>query len=375
VKRMLVALSAATALLLGACGGASSGTSGTSSGSASGSSAASAATGPVTVTDALGRTVSFAAPPKRIVITGKALFMITDVAFMFPEADQRVVALGSGKQYKLDFAPIVDSNYSSATVLGKTAGVDQVVAAKPDAVFLKTSAQSTLGKPLEAVGIKVVYFDLETPQAYQREIGTMGKLLGDPARAQELQSYFSDQTAKVKAAASKSGTRPKVLVLYYDTKNSPVSFNVSPADWINVSEVQDAGGVPVWTSGVKLGNSWTTVSLEQIAAWNPDQVYLITYFSDPKTVVDTIKADARWKGLTAVQHNAVYAFPGDYYSWDQPDPRWILGLTWLATKVHPETASALDVDATSRTFYQKLYGLDSTSYDQKVKPNLWGDLP
>ena len=372
MKRILLALAAVTALALSACGGGSSG--GTAAGGAASSGGSAVAGGPVTVTDALGRKVSFTAPPQRIVIAGKALFMLTDAAYLFPEASSRVVALGKGVQYKLDFAPAIDPAYGSKTVLGKDAGVEQIAAAKPDAVFLKTSNASTLGKPLEAVGVKVVYFDLETPDAYTREITELGQLFGDPARAEKVNAMFSARVARVTDAVAGAASKPRVLVVYYSDKNGTVAFNVSPKSWINVSEVQLAGGQPVWLDA-QLGQSWTPVSLEQIAAWNPDQVYVITYFTDPKATVAKIKADTRWKALKAVQTNSVYAFPGDYYSWDQPDPRWLLGLTWLATKVHPEKFTGLSLDAESRSFYSDLYGLDSAAYDAKVKPNLWGDLP
>lgn len=371
MKRLLVAVAAAVAAL-SACGGASS--DGTASpGAASGGTSA-AAGGPVTVTDALGRKVSFPAPPKRIVIAGKAMFMISDAAYLFPEASSRVVAVGKGVQYKLDFLPAVDPAYGSKTVLGKDAGVEQIVAAKPEAVFLKTFSASTLGKPLEAMGIEVVYFDLETPDAYTREITELGQLFGDPARAQQVNATFAARVHKVTAAVEGVTSKPRVLVLYYSDKNGTVAFNVSPKSWINVSEVELAGGQPVWLDA-QLGQGWTPVSMEQIAAWNPDQVYVITYFSDPKLTVAKLKADPRWKPLKAVQANAVYAFPGDYYSWDQPDPRWLLGLTWLATKVHPERFTGLSLDAEARSFYSDLYGLDSAAYDAKIKPNLWGDLP
>jgi iron complex transport system substrate-binding protein len=371
VKRILVALAAVTALALGACGGASSG--GTApSGVTSGATAA--ASGPMTVTDALGRKVSFPAPPKRIVIAGKSLFMISDAAYMFPEASARVVAVGTGVQYKLDFLPAIDPAYGSKTALGKDTGVEQIVAAKPDAVFLKTFSAPTLGKPLEAMGIKVVYFDLETPDAYTREITELGRLFGDPARAQQLNAMFAARVAKVASAVAGATTKPRVLVIYYSDKNGTVAFNVSPKSWINTSEVQLAGGLPVWLDA-QLGQGWTPVSMEQIAAWNPDQVYVITYFTDPKLTVAKLKADPRWKPLKAVQSNAVYAFPGDYYSWDQPDPRWLLGLTWLASKVHPEKFIGLNLDTEARSFYSDLYGLGSAAYDAEIKPNLWGDLP
>lgn len=369
MKRMLVALTAAVALALalGACGGTSS--------VSSGGTGSTSSSGPVTVTDALGRQVSFPAPPQRIVITGKAMFFITDAAYLFPQASSRIVALGKGVQYKLDFAPVVDKAYASKTIFSMDAGVDQIVAAKPDAVFLKTFSRDSIGRSLEALKIKVVYFDLETPEAYAKELGTMGQLLGDPGRGQSLVSWYQKKVDHITSVVASATGKPRVLVLYYSSKNGSVGFNVSPPSWINAAEVRLAGGDPVWTTGVTFGKGWTLVSLEQIARWNPDQVYVITYFSDPEEAVARIKADPRWKSLDAVQNNAVYAFPGDYYSWDQPDTRWILGLAWLATKIHPEQAGAINIDAEARAFYQDLYRMDSAAYDKSVKPNLWGDLP
>ena len=48
----------------------------------------------LTTTDARGREVTFAEPPQRIVIAGKANFMLNDTVYLFPEeARERVVAL------------------------------------------------------------------------------------------------------------------------------------------------------------------------------------------------------------------------------------------------------------------------------------------
>jgi molybdate transport system substrate-binding protein len=60
--------------------------------------AGSASSGGVTVIDALGREVKLAAAPKRIVITGKALFMIADAAYLLPVAAEKVTGLGDAGQ-------------------------------------------------------------------------------------------------------------------------------------------------------------------------------------------------------------------------------------------------------------------------------------
>ena len=79
--------------------------------------------------------------------------------------------------------------------------------------------------------------------------------------------------------------------------------------------------------------------------------------------------------LSAVQNDELYAFAFDIYSWDQPDTRWILGLEWLATKMHPELFSDIDIMAEVETFYSQLYRMDSGSIQTNILPLLTGDIP
>ena len=54
--------------------------------------------------------------------------------------------------------------------------------------------------------------------------------------------------------------------------------------------VEMAGGRRIWKDS-QLGKGWTVVTLEQIAAWNPDQVYIIDYFNDPALAVQKFLSD------------------------------------------------------------------------------------
>jgi iron complex transport system substrate-binding protein len=163
-------------------------------------------------------------------------------------------------------------------------------------------------------------------------------------------------------------------MLYYSNKNGTVAFNVPPLSYIQSTQAQLAGGQLVWKDA-RLGNGWTTVTLEQIAAWDPDQVYVIAYAGNVGSVVDSLKTDPQWQELRAAKKHAIYGFPGDYYSWDQPDPRWVLGLTWLAAKIHPDRFTGLDMGAEIQGFYRDLYGVDGAAYEKYLKPYLSGDLP
>jgi iron complex transport system substrate-binding protein len=380
MRRSFVTLVAAAMLLVGACSapGAAAPTSAASGAATANVASASAANpnGPVNITDAMGRQVTFSTPPKRIVIAGKALFMVADAVYLFPEAASRVVALGSTVQNTLSFIPIIDPTYGSKTILDGSAGAEQIAAVKPDVVLLKSSNADTLGKPLDALGVKVVYVDFETPDQYARDLKTLGQLFDDEARAQQLISYFQQQTDRVTTAVAgiADSQRPRVLLLYYSNKNGTIAFNVPPLGYIQSTEVQLGGGQPVWKDA-QLGNGWTTVTLEQIAAWDPDQIYVIAYSGNVDDAVAKLKADSQWQALRAVRQSAIYGFPGDYYSWDQPDPRWVLGLTWIASRMHPDRFASLSMDAEVRGFYRDLYGMDDATYDRNVKPYLSGSLP
>jgi iron complex transport system substrate-binding protein len=337
---------------------------------------ASASGGPVALTDALGRQVTFPAAPQRIVIAGRTDFVIADAAFLFPEARSRVVAIGRPGQNWLQFLPVIDPQSAQITILDTGAGPEQIAASRPDVVLMTSSNAQTLGGPLAALGVPVVYVDFETPSDYTRDLGTLGKVFADPARAQQLIAFFQGGIARVTGplAGLQENQKPDVLLLYYNDANGAVSFNVPPLNFIQSSETELAGGRLAWKDA-ELGEGWTTVSFEQIAAWNPDQIYLIAYFNSATDVVRDLKANPQWQALGAVQRGQIYAFPGDYISWDEPDPRWVLGLTWLATKIHPDVFANVDMNGEVRTFYRDLYGLGAAAYASRIAPHLTGDLP
>jgi iron complex transport system substrate-binding protein len=334
------------------------------------------AIGSITVTDALDRQVVFEQPPQRIALAGKSLFMVADAVYLFPEAAHRIAAIGLTAQGNLDFIPVIDPTYRAKVVLQKDAGAEQIAAVQPDAVILKSNNAGTLGATLAELEIPVIYVDFETPAHYARDLHILGQLFGNAARADELSARFQAYAERVaQATAGLAETeRPRVLLLVYTDRDGAAAFNVPSPAWIQTMLVEMAGGTPAWKDAA-LGDGWTKVGIEQIAAWDADQIYIIAYFNPVGEVIETLKADPQWQGLRAVKEGQLYGFPGDYYSWDQPDPRWALGLMWLAGKVQPERFPDLDMDREIRAFYREMYGLDDAAFDQHVQPHLFGDLP
>ncbi|HNT55153.1 MAG TPA: ABC transporter substrate-binding protein [Anaerolineaceae bacterium] len=326
------------------------------------------AVGPLTIMDAQGRTVELPAVPLRIVIAGRASALLADAVYLFPEARERVVAYSTTSQGTGDFIAALDPDYADKAAFGTDVGPEQVAAFTPDLVIMKSYMAEKLGTPLEALGIPVIYLDLETPDQYTRDLNILGQIFQNEARAAELSAYYGSVVLRVKAGLAESQPRPQVLLLYYNNRDGEVAFNVPPVGWLQTTLVQLAGGDPVWQD-IELGTGWTKVNLEQIAAWNPDQIYVVAYTVNAADIVPELEQDPAWQALQAVQNGQLHAFPVDYLSWDQPDPRWALGLLWLADTIQPGVLP-VDMPAETRIFYEKLYLLDDAAYAELISPVL-----
>jgi iron complex transport system substrate-binding protein len=328
-----------------------------------------------TVVDALGREVFFERAPERIILTGRAWFLLVDALYAFPEADERLVAMGMTNQGTLDFFDLVDNNFEGKALLSHEVNTEEMAAQQPEVVFMKSYLAESAGKPLEELGIPVVYLDLETPEQYQRDLATIGQIFQNEARTQEVMDYFQMMTDQVTAETEdlSDEERPSVLLVYYNETDGQAAVQVPPLSWMQTTMIEMAGGRPVWND-IELGNGWTKVNFEQIAVWNPDKIFVVSYKMPVEDAMDALLYDPNWQALNALNSGEIYAFPGDYFSWDQPDTRWVLGLNWLATKIQPDLFSDVDIEEMTFDFYATLYGLDADAFDNVIS-RISGDYP
>lgn len=332
-----------------------------------------AAPAPVQVTDAAGRTVTLPSPPRRIAVAGRAGFMISDAAYAFPGARERLVAVGRASQGEQGIAPIVDPGYSAKAIFERETSAEQVAAARPDLVLLKRFLADRMAGPLAALGIPVVFLDLETPDDFPRDLTTLGKVLGDEPRARDLVRALEERRRRVESAVAgvPEKSRPSVLLLYRRQREGTVAFNVPPECWMQTALVRMAGGRPCWL-GASPGKGWAMVGFEQIAAWDPDRVFVTAYADEAREAVEEMKKDPRWRGLRAVREGRIEPFAGDLHGWDQPTVRWVLGALWLASRLHPDRFPGLDVEAEVRAFHREVYGLDEATFRRTIEPRLTG---
>jgi ABC-type Fe3+-hydroxamate transport system substrate-binding protein len=60
------------------------------------------------------------------------------------------------------------------------------------------------------------------------------------------------------------------------------------------------------------------VTLEQIAAWDADRIFIISYQKNSAEIAAALKSDPQWQALRAVKQNHLYGFPADFYAGTNP---------------------------------------------------------
>ena len=310
----------------------------------------------ITAVDALGREVTLDAAPTRIAAVGKATMIVADALYMFEQAPDHVIALGITDQGLGDFYQYLAPEFPADERISHNAGAEQIASLRPDLVLLKSYLFDGLGRQLESLGIPVFTVSLESPENYSEEIRQMGELFDEASRAQEIIDYYENQLELVQERTA-DATKQNVLLLYASVRDGVTAFQTAPRDWMQTFMTREAGAQAVWEDS-NLTSGWQKVSLEQIASWDPDSIYIISYRTPASVFMDLIEDDPAWQSLEAFQNGDVQPFPADFHNWAQPDTRWILGLTYLASDLHPEQFTDISMIGEIRNFYQEIYGID-----------------
>jgi iron complex transport system substrate-binding protein len=323
----------------------------------------------IEITDTTENTVILESLPERLTFMGKSSITVADALYMFPEAQTRIVGVGNTNQGNGNFTELLDSNYSDKTYLEHTVGPEQVAVTRPDLVILKNYLKKSLGSAINQLDIPVLYLNLESPEYYEKDFTMLGQVFGNPERAEEIIQYYKSSMDRVISRTENLSEKPGVLFLYHSIRDGVAAFNIPPESWIQTRIIEMAGGYPLWLDSQE-GDGWNKVSLEQIAAWDPDQIYVVTYKNDVDEVIQSMEQSSEWTEFRAVKSGHLKAFPVDYYSWDQPDSRWILGLNWLAKEMHPQLFADVDMKVIIRDFYKDLYFLNDEQIDREIGSRL-----
>lgn len=309
--------------------------------------------------DALGRTVETPESLRSIAIVGRAAIMPANALYLFPEAHEMQIQMAKTDQGLGDIFSILIPEENRTERLPQQISIESIIAMNPDLVLSKTSNYESIQNKLDIFGIPTFFMELESAGQWTTEIKQLGKVLGNPERAEEIALFYRNRERIIKdSLASLDEEKPRVLILQVAAADTTTAFSVAPASWIQTYMVEQAGGVPVWVTDHMLEQGWKKVSFEQIAAWNPDAIYLVSYRTPPEPFIQEIYRNRQWTNLAAVKQNRVKAIPADFLNYGQSDSRWILALEFIAADLHPDAFPLFSMERQIRTFYRDLYGLD-----------------
>ncbi len=234
--------------------------------------------------------------------------------------------------------------------------VEELVASGAQVVLADASQHAAVAAQLRDLGIPVVLYQAETPEAMKEAVTLTGSFLG-PEAARQADAFLADydrvvDTASADTAFLTDEDRSRVLFL------GTTPTKAASGDMYQTFLIETAGGISVTQD---LIGSWNEVNLEQILTWNPDVIVIAPYGPvQPADILD----NPDWQSLDAVQSGRVYRMPRLIAPMDTPVPESILGIVWLETRLYPDLCT-LDLSDEVTHFYADYYRFDLT--DQELE--------
>lgn len=245
---------------------------------------------PVTAVDGLGNEVTIDAKPMRIV----SLTLGTDEVMLDLVGPERLI----GVTYLA--SEEATSNIADHPALAQVENVveanpEQIISLNPDLVLVGAFTDQAVIEQLTNAGLTVFAVgSFNSVEAMQQNILTLGEVVGETAKAQEMVDEMSERLATVEAVVEGAQTEPP-QVLYLST-DGWVAGSATTVDDMIIR----AGGV---NAAAEAGLAdWNQVNEEVIIEMNPDVVIISPFVSDEEFLTKPAFAE-----VSAVQNERVYA--------------------------------------------------------------------
>jgi len=190
-----------------------------------------------------------------------------------------------------------------------------------------------------------LHLDVQNPDAFIAMIRSIGRSIGCSQGASELADYLESILSEIREKSAPITNRPSV----YYAMGRPL-FCIKGERMEN-QLVETAGGRSMNRKVEIAGRPGATISVDQLNALNPEVIFISAFISSP--VNDFYEACVEAGVLVdAVKNRRIYAHPAP--GWDFGSPRWILGLMYIASILHPEVFQ-FDMLSEANRFYGKFY--------------------
>lgn len=201
---------------------------------------------------------------------------------------------------------------------------------------------------LNDYGLARLHRGVQHPLSYIETLLHFGRFIGVDSRAEELAGYLQGKLQQVHKALKGEYQRPRVFY----AMGKPLFF-------INGGRLENqlvewAGGISANKELAPGGRPGHGLSAAQLNQLNPEAIFISAFISN---TVEDFYADCLRLGVRAraVEEKRIYAHPAP--GWDFGSPRWVLGLVYMASKLHPQRCD-FDVMAEADAFYQRFYGME-----------------
>jgi len=273
----------------------------------------------IAFTDALGKEITLAGKPERIVS-------------LAPSVTESLFAIGAGAQVvgRTDYCDYPQEVAALPSIGGFSASsisVESIIALEPDLVIGGSTYQAEVIQTLEASGIQGFVSQPGNLEGIKESLILFGRITGHEDQASEVVAEMQARLDAVKEAVAgiPADERPTV---FYEVWHEPLmSANGSTV----VGELIDfAGGVNIFAS---LPDEYPNVSVEEIVDVDPQFIIGPSSHGDQMTS-EVIGARPGWENLSAVKNNAIYIVDGNMVS--RASPRVVEVLDAFAGILHPE---------------------------------------
>lgn len=284
---------------------------------------------PITITDALNRTVIVEEKPQRIVSTAPS---ITELLFALDLGDKVV-----GVTDYCDYPPEVVEMRENGTIesIGGywDPNLEKIVKLNADLVLLDAGvpAHQDLAGQLDSLNITAVaLYPGKTIDEIYDNIRLVGKIAGEKNKADKLVKDMTNRINDVQSAVKDVENKSSVLFALW---LNPVY--TCGNDTFLSRIIYLAGGVNVFADL----SGWPTVSLEEIVARKPDVILVTATMmgEEPEDIINSLKNDALWNSTPAVQNNKVYILIGQGENiFLRPSVRVVEAVELLARILYPD---------------------------------------
>lgn len=276
------------------------------------------------ITDDMGRKVSLAKKPERIVVLAPTfLDMLYSVG---GKAVGRPTSKVTASFPEVEGVADVGFAYNINT--------EKVLSLQPDLVIAFQGMHEKLVPVLENSGVPIMVLKMKTYQDVQDKITLFGTIAGTQSqsskKATEIQNQLKQITDKLPSQSK------KVVILHATARSIPVDLDNSVAG--SMAAMLKLKNIASGIHGTDAEATTAPISLEKLVQEDPDVIMVVTMGSMDaieKRMNEDLKSNPAWSSLRAVKNSQVIFLPSDLFLLN-PGIRFPEAVEYMAKVVYPE---------------------------------------